>query len=149
LALVPLAAAANGHVFDVDEPSHEAVAEFWADVDRARRRLRSGQSFWQRLRADVSLRTFRDHLPTGSGLAPAARRTSRSGSTTPRRGRSSSKAGIGTAAPGTRAARRGPSGRSGRAADSGRPGRGERATRRAPGPTKNESTKNETTKGDA
>jgi hypothetical protein len=152
LALVPLAAAANGHVFDVDEPSHEAVADFWAGVDRARRRLRSGQSFWQRLRADVSLRTFRDHLPTGSGLAPAARRTSRSGSTTPRRGRSSSKAGIGTAAPGTRAARRGPSGRSGRAADSGRPGlptRRERATRRAPGPTTNESTKNETTKGDA
>ncbi|GAB2774042.1 transglutaminase-like domain-containing protein [Terrabacter koreensis] len=117
LALVPVAAAANGHVFDVEEPSPEEVAAFWEDVDTARRRLRSGQSLWQRLRADVSLRTFRDHLPTGSGLGPAARRTTRGqakGAPSRRRGRST-KAGVGTVAPGdTRASRRG-NGRTGRA----------------------------------
>jgi len=150
LALAPVAAAANRHVFDVDEPTHEALEAFWSDVDTARKRLRAGRSFWQRLRADVSLRTFRDHLPTGSGLAPAARRTSRSTSTTPRRGRApSSKAGIGTAAPNTRAGRRGPSGRSGRAADSGRPGLPGRRERTARRDSRHESTTNESTKGDA
>jgi hypothetical protein len=106
---VPVAAAANGHVFDVEEPSPEAVAAFWEDVDTARRSLRSGQSFWQRLRADVSLRTFRDHLPSGSGLGPAVARTSRrQGKPAPgRRGRAT-KAGIGTTAPvETRAGRSG------------------------------------------
>jgi hypothetical protein len=165
LQLVPVAAAADGHVFDVDEPTDEEVEAFWADVDTARRRLRSGRSFWQRLRADVSLRTFRHHLPTGSGLAPAVRRTSRSGpgsasasvssSASQRRGRAG-RAGVGTAPPGTRAGRRGglgaarrsghtgdPGGR-GRAGHPGRPGRaglGDRATRRR--------STNESTKGDA
>jgi hypothetical protein len=77
LELVPLAAAANGHVFDVSEPTPEEVDAFWADVETARQRIRSHQTFWQRLRGDVSLRTFRDHLPSGSGLGPARIRTSR------------------------------------------------------------------------
>ena len=77
LALVPLAAAANGHVFDISEPTPEEVEAFWADVETARRRIRSEQSFWQKVRGDVSLRTFRDHLPTGAGLGPALARTSR------------------------------------------------------------------------
>jgi hypothetical protein len=100
LALVPVAAAANGHVFDVDEPTAEAVAAFWADVDTARKRIRSQQTFWQKLRGDVSLRTFRDHLPTGSGLGPAIARTSRGqGKARPARRVRSTRAGIGTSAP--------------------------------------------------
>ncbi len=77
MGLVPLASAANGHVFAEAEPTAEDVEAFWADVDTARRRIRTEQGFWQRLRGDVSLRTFRDHLPDGSGLAPVRRRTSR------------------------------------------------------------------------
>ena len=100
LALVPVAAAANGHVFDVDEPTPEAVAAFWADVDTARKRIRSQQTFWQKLRGDVSLRTFRHHLPTGSGLGPAVARTSRGqGKARPARRVRSTRAGIGTSAP--------------------------------------------------
>ncbi|GAB3063631.1 transglutaminase domain-containing protein [Intrasporangium mesophilum] len=77
-SLVTLAAAANAHVFDVDEPTDDEVAAFWADVETARVRLRDGHGFWRRLRGDVSLRTFRDQLPSGAGLGPAVRRTSRS-----------------------------------------------------------------------
>jgi hypothetical protein len=84
--LVTLAAVANEHVFDVDEPTDDEVAAFWADVETARRRLRDRQGFWQRLRGDVSLRTFRDHLPTGAGLAPAVQRTSRSQAARPKKG---------------------------------------------------------------
>lgn len=77
LELVPLASRANGHVFDLAEPTAEEVEAFWADVETARRRLRGRQGFWQRLRGDVSLSTFRDQLPTGAGLGPARVRTSR------------------------------------------------------------------------
>ncbi|TQM55151.1 transglutaminase domain-containing protein [Humibacillus xanthopallidus] len=78
LELVSLAASANAHVFDLDEPTPDDVEAFWADVETARQRIRAEQGFWQRLRGDVSLRTFRDHLPDGGGLGPALRRTSRS-----------------------------------------------------------------------
>ena len=114
LALVPLAAAANGHVFDVAEPTPEEVDAFWADVETARQRIRSEQGFWQRLRGDLSLRTFRDHLPTGAGLGPALARTSRrqGGPQQPsRRGKAATRAGIGTTAPTeTRSSRRGGAG---------------------------------------
>jgi len=108
LALVPLAAAANGHVFDVAEPTPEEVEAFWADVETARKRIRSGQGFWQKLRGDVSLRTFRDHLPTGAGLGPALARTSRrqGGPQQPVRRGKTTKAGIGTSAPTAGGARR-------------------------------------------
>ena len=76
LALVPLASAADGHVFALDEPTPHDADTFWADVDTARRRLRREQGFWQKVRGDVSLRTFRDHLPDGAGRAPALRGTS-------------------------------------------------------------------------
>lgn len=75
--LVTLAKRANGHVFDLAEPTAEEVEAFWADVETARRRLRGRQGFWQKLRGDVSLSTFRTRLPTGSGLGPALTRTSR------------------------------------------------------------------------
>jgi hypothetical protein len=78
LALVTLAATANDHVFDIAEPTPEEVEAFWADVATARRALRAGHGFWARLRADLSLRTFRTHLPTGHGLGPSRKRTSRS-----------------------------------------------------------------------
>ncbi len=113
LELVSLAAAANGHVFDVAEPTSEEVDAFWADVETARRRIRKEQGFWQKLRGDVSLRTFRDHLPTGAGLGPARARTSRRQSDPQQPGRrvKDTKAGIGTTAPtgstGSRAGRRG------------------------------------------
>jgi hypothetical protein len=126
LALVPVAAAANGHVFDVDEPTSEEVDAFWADVETARKRIRGEQSFWQKLRGDVSLRTFRDHLPTGSGLGPALARTSRrQGKAEPaRRGRAATtKAGVGTSAPGdTRASRRAGAGRSSSGTGAGKKG---------------------------
>lgn len=76
-ALVPLAASANDHVFDVAEPTPEEVAAFWADVATARQALRSGHGYWARVRADLSLLTFRTHLPTGHGLGPSRRVTSR------------------------------------------------------------------------
>ncbi|MGW5240539.1 transglutaminaseTgpA domain-containing protein [Monashia sp. NPDC004114] len=76
--LVTLAAAANAHVFDVEQPTDDEVAAFWADVETARMRLRDRHGFWRRLRGDISLRTFRDQLPSGAGLGPAVRRTSRS-----------------------------------------------------------------------
>ena len=107
LALMPLAAAANAHVFDIAEPTDEQVEAFWADVETARRRIRAEQGFWQKVRGDVSVRTFRDHLPSGTGLGPVLARTSRrDGKAQPgRRGRPT-KAGIGTTAPSqTRATR--------------------------------------------
>jgi len=114
LGLVPLAASANGHVFDVDEPTPDEVDAFWADVQTARRRIRGGQGFWQKVRGDVSLRTFRDHLPDGAGPAPAMRRTSRSQGSSSRRatpGRGTpTKAGIGTTAPAAQRRRRGQKG---------------------------------------
>ena len=78
LGLVPLAATANDHVFDVSEPTSEEVDAFWADVVTARRALRSEHGLWKRIRADLSLQTFRTHLPTGHGLGPSRKRTSRS-----------------------------------------------------------------------
>ncbi|NUQ32653.1 MAG: transglutaminase domain-containing protein [Dermatophilaceae bacterium] len=108
LELVPLATAANGHVFDIAEPTPEEVEAFWADVETARSRIRAEQGFWQKLRGDVSLRTFRDHLPSGAGLGPALARTSRGqGKPDPsrRRGRPT-EAGTGTTAPGATKARR-------------------------------------------
>ncbi|CAN7150783.1 transglutaminase domain-containing protein [Terrabacter sp. LjRoot27] len=130
LALVPLAAAANGHVFDIAQPTPEEVDAFWADVETARKRIRSEQSFWQKLRGDVSLRTFRDHLPTGAGLGPALARTSRRQDRPqqPTRRGKATKAGIGTTAPST--------------GDAGRRG----GSRRGPGSTSNAS---KSTKGDA
>ncbi len=59
LALVPLATAANTHVFDLDEPTAEQVDAFWADVATARRAIRSERGRWARLRGDLSLATFR------------------------------------------------------------------------------------------
>ncbi|MGN6754421.1 MAG: transglutaminase domain-containing protein [Intrasporangium sp.] len=90
LALVSLAESANALVFDVTEPTHEEVAAFWADVDTARKRLRSQGSWWQRLRADFSLKTFR---PSGEGmpLIPVPRATSRSARHRPSSGHRPSK----------------------------------------------------------
>jgi len=103
---VPLAAAADGHVFDVTEPTPEEVDAFWADVETARQRIRSEQSFWQRLRGDVSLRTFRDHLPSGSGLGPARIRTSRrQGRDAPARREPATTTRRGTMAPSAKSAR--------------------------------------------
>jgi len=97
---VPLATAADRHVFDVAEPTADAVAAFWADVETARKRIRTQQGFWQKLRGDLSLRTFRERLPTGAGLGPSRRRTSRrqADSVSSRRDRAT-KAGLGTTAP--------------------------------------------------
>ncbi|EWT06416.1 hypothetical protein N864_21670, partial [Intrasporangium chromatireducens Q5-1] len=61
LALVPLARSADRHVFDIAEPTDEQVSAFWADVETARKRLRAQRNWWQRLRADLSLSTFRRH----------------------------------------------------------------------------------------
>ena len=77
LVLVPLATSANGHVFDVEEPTPEEVDAFWADVATARRAIRDGCTLWQRVRGDLSIATFRHHLPTGAGLGPSRQRTSR------------------------------------------------------------------------
>lgn len=100
LALVPLATSADSHVFDVDPPSTADVDAFWADVRTARTALRKEHGFWATVRADLSLATFRNGQPSGDGLAPSTRRTSRSDSATTggRRGKAT-KAGVGTTAP--------------------------------------------------
>lgn len=74
VAVVPLASAADRHVFDVHEPTPEEVDAYWADVATARRALRAERRWWQRLRGDVSLATFRDRegrMPS----SPAPRHT--------------------------------------------------------------------------
>jgi hypothetical protein len=78
LVLLPLAARANGHVFDRDEPTTEVVEEFWADVETARRAIRREGTFWRRLRGDLSLATFRQERADGMALSPVPRTTSRS-----------------------------------------------------------------------
>ena len=60
LGLVTLATSANTHVFDIDPPTAEEVDAFWADVATARRAIRAENTFWRKVRGDVSLRTFRD-----------------------------------------------------------------------------------------
>ncbi|MEO6997600.1 MAG: transglutaminase domain-containing protein [Terracoccus sp.] len=60
LGLVTLATSANTHVFDIDPPTTEEVDAFWADVGTARRAIRAENTFWQKVRGDVSLRTFRE-----------------------------------------------------------------------------------------
>ena len=111
---MPLAASANGHVFDLDEPTPDEVDAFWADVETARRRIRGEQGFWQKVRGDVSLRTFRDHLPDGAGLgAGAATHVAQPGVVVApghaAAGRPT-KAGIGTTAPTAQRRRRGQKG---------------------------------------
>lgn len=59
LALLPLAERADSHVFDRQQPTPEQVAAYWADVATARKALRRSTGFWQRLRGDLSLVTFR------------------------------------------------------------------------------------------
>ncbi len=85
VAVVPLAASADSHVFDVHEPTAEQVEAYWADVATARTALRGDRSWWERIRADVSLATFRDparedgRMPSGS--APRHTRGSSVGGT--------------------------------------------------------------------
>ncbi|HET8594847.1 MAG TPA: transglutaminase domain-containing protein [Intrasporangium sp.] len=82
LALVPLARSADAHVFNLAEPTEEDVAAFWTDVETARKRLRAQSNWWQRLRADLSLGTFRranDPKHRGGGGAGDGRRNNRAG----------------------------------------------------------------------
>ena len=59
LGLAPLAASADSVVFGPGEPTPDAAAWYWSEVERARREISQGLSRWQRLRAAVSLRSFR------------------------------------------------------------------------------------------
>ena len=72
LGLVPLAATANDHVFDVSEPTPEEVDAFWADVDTARQRTRE-HGFWERPRRPVPA-TFRATSTGGRGPTRATSR---------------------------------------------------------------------------
>jgi len=58
LALAPLAASADSVVFG---PANRAggSAWYWSEVERTRREINQGLNRWQRLRAAVSLRSFR------------------------------------------------------------------------------------------
>jgi len=59
LALAPLAASADSVVFGPGQPTPEASAWYWSEVERTRREINQGLNRWQRLRAAVSLRSFR------------------------------------------------------------------------------------------
>ena len=71
---VRLATWADRSVFDVAPPSAEENAEFWRIVDAERSRLAAEKTFWQRLRARVSLRSLRSRRPRVGDGAGAARR---------------------------------------------------------------------------
>ncbi|MDN5765701.1 MAG: DUF3488 and transglutaminase-like domain-containing protein [Humibacillus sp.] len=75
LGLVTLATSANTHVFDIDPPTAEEVDAFWADVATARKAIRAENTFWQKVRGDLSLRTFRE--ARRANQAPAAQRSAR------------------------------------------------------------------------
>lgn len=59
LGLGSLAASADSVVFGPGQPTPDAAAWYWSEVERARREISHGLSRWQRLRAAVSLRSFR------------------------------------------------------------------------------------------
>jgi len=46
-------------VFGPGQPTPEASAWYWSEVERTRREINQGLNRWQRLRAAVSLRSFR------------------------------------------------------------------------------------------
>lgn len=53
-----LAELADKAIFSAEPPTAEQSEAFWQIVDEERRRLRAEQSFWQRLRAALSLASF-------------------------------------------------------------------------------------------
>jgi hypothetical protein len=63
LGLTPLAASADSVVFGPEQPTPDAAAWYWSEVERTRRDITQGLTRWQRLRAAVSLRSFRTPRP--------------------------------------------------------------------------------------
>lgn len=59
LGLAPLAASADSVVFGPGDPSPDAASWYWSEVERARRDINRNLSRWQRLRAAISVRSFR------------------------------------------------------------------------------------------
>lgn len=57
--LEPLAASADVVVFGPGQPSPDAAAWYWSEIDRARRQIGRGMTRWERLRAALSLRSLR------------------------------------------------------------------------------------------
>ncbi|WGX98371.1 transglutaminase-like domain-containing protein [Nocardioides sp. L-11A] len=58
-ALATLARSADHHVFGRTDPTEESAASYWSEVDRVRAELLSGLGRWRRIRARVSLASFR------------------------------------------------------------------------------------------
>lgn len=54
-----LARRADVEVFGPTEPSDETADRYWSEVDSVRKQLASGVPFWKRVRASVSLASFR------------------------------------------------------------------------------------------
>jgi transglutaminase-like putative cysteine protease len=59
LGLTPLAASADAVVFGPGQPSSDAAAWYWLEIERTRRQIGRGLTRWQRLRASISLRSLR------------------------------------------------------------------------------------------
>jgi hypothetical protein len=59
LGLAPLAASADAVVFGPGQPPADAAEWYWSEIERARREISRGLTRRQRLRAAVSLRSFR------------------------------------------------------------------------------------------
>jgi hypothetical protein len=59
LGLTPLAASADAVVFGPGQPSSDAAAWYWLEIERTRRQIGRGLTRWQRLRAAISLRSLR------------------------------------------------------------------------------------------
>jgi hypothetical protein len=59
LGLAPLAASADSVVFGPGDPAPDAAAWYWREIEQARRDINRSLSRWQRLRAAISLRSFR------------------------------------------------------------------------------------------
>jgi hypothetical protein len=57
--VLPLARAADAGVFGPTDPQPQDAESYWRDVDSARRGLRRGRGFWSRIRAAISLRSWR------------------------------------------------------------------------------------------
>jgi hypothetical protein len=57
--LTLLAREADRHVFGLDEPTDADAEAYWAEVDRARVELSEDMTRWQRMRARLSLTSFR------------------------------------------------------------------------------------------
>jgi hypothetical protein len=70
LGVAPLAHAADAHVFGPTEPPEREAEAYWQEVDKARKQMSHDVGRWRRIRAALSLASFRSpHGLAGGGPA--------------------------------------------------------------------------------